>query len=361
MTRQPPRRLLGLVVGLLVTASLVACGDDGNDAASGTESPERTGDDASTRSTPIRVGYLASASLAPTFLAEPMGCYDAEGVTVEFSLMSNPADAIALLAEGELDAYAGSPSAGMFNQVEGGANLRLVASLSSIATPEGEEAPSGVFVRSALVSSGEVSDVADLDGRRIGAIGPVGTATSYLLAKVLAEGDLSLADVELVTLTLPDAVPALENGGVDAAYLTAPYTQQALDAGIAEPIADVKEIYGEETTAGLIFGPSLLEDDRAAGAAVLRANGCAAERLQGDYRADDEVVSELSTFLDVPEELIRTGALYAFDPQLRVNDATLDGMQDVFLDYGDVLTYSEPLPASQLTDEELHEEALGDG
>ncbi|MFC5751579.1 ABC transporter substrate-binding protein [Actinomadura rugatobispora] len=337
------RRLTTLLLASVLTTALGACGGD-NGAKSDPNS--------------VSVGYLNSVSLAPVFLAESIGCYRQQGLRVKLSAVQ-PADAVALVAEGKLDVYAGAPSAAVFNQVNSGAKLAVVAGLGTIATPAGEPAPVGVYVRKALVDSGQVTKPADLAGRRIGTIGDVGTAGSYQIARVLAAGGRTLKDVQLVTMSLADTVPALENGSVDAAFLTAPYTAQVEAAGTAKPVIDVKRVYGDDSLAGLVFGPSLLKNHRNTGAAFLKANACAAQRLQGDYRKDAEVVTSLAKGVDAPEQTIRNGALYAFDPKLTVNGETLERMQQIFLGYGGVLTYKSPIAVAKMTDDGLRQAAFG--
>lgn len=295
----------------------------------------------------LRIGYIPALSVAPVFLAEELGLYEDENLDVELEPVTAIADALQMLAQGDLDVYTGAPSAPMFNQVSSGLDVRMISSIGSVNTPEGFEPASGVFVRQELINSGEVTSAADLEGRKIAAAGPVGTATSFNIYKVLATGGLDFSDVELVTLPFPEAVTALQTGAVDAAFLVAPFSAQVVADGVASPVVDSKEAYGDVVTAGQIIGPNLLENRRAA-AAFLRANMRAAERLQGDYREDDEVVAALAGFMEVDESLVRDGPIYAFDPTLEPSVPSVMEMQEVFLGVPDILSYSEPLTEDQL-------------
>ena len=305
----------------------------------------------------LRVGYIPALSQAPVFLADGLGLYAEENLTIEFQPVTAISDALQMLAQGDLDVYTGSPSAPMFNQVASGLDVRMISSIGSIATPDGFEAASGVFVRQELLDSGEVSSAADLAGRRIASVGPVGTATSFIIYRVLATGGLDLDDVELVTLGFPEAMTGLQTGGVDAAFLVAPFSAQVVDDGIASPIVDSKTAYGDVVTSGQIIGPSLLEN-RPAAIAFLRANMRAAQRLQGDYRTDDEVVAELADFMGTEEDLVRNGPIYYFDPTLEPQIPSVLEMQDLFLGIPDILGYTEPLTVDQLFDMEIWELAV---
>ncbi|OLF13918.1 hypothetical protein BLA60_01665 [Actinophytocola xinjiangensis] len=328
---------------LTATLALAACGDDGADAGGG-----GGGDTGGA----LTVGYISGASLAPAFVAEDLGCYSEQGLDVTFEPINNPADAIAFLSQRKIDAYVGSPSAGMFNQVARGATLKLVASLGSVNVPGDEPAPSGLY------GGKDVATVEDLRGKRVASLGTVGTATSFLLGKALAEGGLTFADVEVVPLSVADMGEALRNGGVAAALLIAPYTQQAVDGGYAKELVDSKIAYGEETTSAVMYGPTLLEQDRDTGVAYLKAVACAAGRMTGDWRKDPEIVAPLAKFMKVPEETISGGGLYAFDPTLAINAGTLTSMQEMFHDTEGTLTYEETLGADKLVDDQIRLDAI---
>ena len=333
------RRGIALAVVLSGAMTLAACG--AGPAAGG-------GGDGS-----VRVGYISGAALAPAFVADALGCYRSHGLDVTFQPINNPADAIAFLSSGKIDAYVGSPSAGMFNQVARGANLKMVASLGSVNTPGDEPAPSGLY------GAAGVTKVADLKGKRVASLGTVGTATSFLLGKSLESGGLSLSDVEVVPLSLPDMTEALRNGGVAAALLVAPYTRKAVTEGFATALVDSKAAYGKETTSGIMYGPNLLAKNRETGVSYLRAVACAAERMQGDWRKDPEIVKALADFMKVPGNVISGGGLYAFDPTLKVNAGTLTDMQKMFGSHDGTLTYDDALPAERLVDERILHDAAG--
>lgn len=307
----------------------------------------------------LKAGYIPAVSAAAEpLVAQGIGCFDGLGIKVDLTPVANPADAIAFLSNKKLDIYVGSPTAGMFNQVAKGSVIKAVSAQGSIKTPGDVPAPSGFYAAKKLVDSGKVKTVADLEGQRVGAIGAMGTASSYLIGKSLEQGGLTPRDVKLVPLALADTITALKNGGIDAAFLAAPYSDMAVEQGVAVPIIDAKKAYGDSTTSTIIYGPTLLEQDRKSGEAFLKAMACAAEALQGDYRKDPKVVSALADGLKIPEKTITDGALYFFDPTLAVNESTFDEMQKMFADYGGLLTYKDALPIDKLVDKKILADAL---
>ncbi|MDA0633600.1 ABC transporter substrate-binding protein [Nonomuraea sp. MCN248] len=339
------RRVMAALAVPVLALALTACGAEEEESGTSATDTTRT----------LKVGYISGTSLGPAFVADALGCYRDAGLTIEFEPIKNPADAIAFLATDKLDVYVGSPSAGMFNQVAKGAELKMVASLGSVNTPEGEAAPSGLFAAKSIKS------VEELKGKRVALLGTVGSATSYLLGKSLEAGGLTFSDVELVPLGGSDMVPALKNGGVEAALLFAPETQKAIDQDVAHPLVDSKKAYGSSTTAGIMYGPKLLNAERAAGVSFLKANACAVKRFEGDWRKDAEIVKMLADFMKVPENTISGGGLYAFDSTLAINEQTLTEMQNMFMKVKGTLTYTEVIPPAELVDDTLRTEALGQG
>lgn len=342
MPVRPFGRAAGMVLAAVAALALTACSSDDPSPAPGEPGP-----------TTLNVGYISGASLAPAFVAEALGCHAQQGLTVNFQLISNPADAIALLSTGKIDAYVGSPSAAMFNQVQRGANLKLVASLGSVNVPGDEPAPSGLF------GAKHIATVQDLRGKRVAVLGSVGTATSYLLGKSLEAGGLTFADVQLVSLAVGDMVAALANGGVEGAMLIAPYTQQAIDSGAGHALVDSKKAYGTSTTSAIMFGPRLLEQYRDSGQKYLAAVACAAAKMQGDWRKDASIITPLAAFLKVPETSLSGGGLYAFDPKMVVNAETMTDMQKMFLAVPGTLTYTDIIPADKLVDDAIRVAAVG--
>lgn len=308
--------------------------------------------------TTLSVGYIPALSQAPAFLADSFGFYTDENLSIEWQPIASIADAMLLLAQGDLDVYVGSPAAPMFNSISSGLDVRMIGSLGGIGTPDEYEAPSGVFVRQELLDSGEVSSAADLEGRQIASVGPIGTATSFIISRVLATGDVGLDEVELVPMPLSESLIALTNGAVDAAFLAAPFSTQALGDAIGAPVVDSKEAYGDIVTSGYLVGPSMLIDDRDSAEAFLRANIRATERLVGDYREDAEIVTALAEFMGVEESVVLDSPIYAFDPTLAPHVPTVMEMQDVFLGIPDTLGYTEPLTEEQLFDLDLHQAAV---
>lgn len=296
----------------------------------------------------LKVGFLRSASLGNLMVAKQLGFFEAENLNVELEPVANSQEALVLLSQGRMDALTGSLSAGMLNAVASGLEVRVVSGISTNAAVEGVDtpSPSGLYVRKEAAD--QIKSYADLKGRLVGSVGTIGTAVSYLIGLYAEKGGLTLKDVELQSFTLPDALVALKSGRVDVAYLTAPFSVEAVEQGIAVEFGDAREIYGHETQSALMFGPNLLVQNRQAGAAFMRAMVKATDRFEGDYRNDEQIAQAISTWTGASVDAVKRIPPYrmtlTFDP------ATLANMQRMFLAHGNVLSYAEPLTAEQVVD-----------
>jgi sulfonate transport system substrate-binding protein len=87
-------------------------------------------------------------------------------------------------------------------------------------------------------SDSPIQTVADLRGKKIAYT--KGSSANYLVVKVLAEGGLTLKDVESVYLPAADARSAFEQGSVDAWVIWDPFYAAAEKQGNARVIRDSK-------------------------------------------------------------------------------------------------------------------------
>lgn len=114
------------------------------------------------------------------------------------------------MAAGELDIAAVMGGTSTITSYAGGRELQIFAAYG--------QAPAGF----ALVTKAgsPLESVEDLQGKTVGV--PVGTEAHLLLAKALEEAGLSLKDVQVVNMLVPDAVTALMAGQIDAASIVEP-------------------------------------------------------------------------------------------------------------------------------------------
>ena len=200
---------------------------------------------------PVEVSVGITNVLADVghYIADKRGYFAAEGLKVRLVTFDAAARMITPLAAGELDVGGGGVAAGLFNAVARGIGLKIVADKSS---SKGAFSPGALMVRKDLVEGGRYKALADLKGAKLAVPAP-GTATSTSISRHLATAAMSLKDVELVYLSFPNMVSALQNKGVEAAFLTEPSVTAVTDAGTAVPIVRDAEMFPDHQIAVTLY------------------------------------------------------------------------------------------------------------
>jgi NitT/TauT family transport system substrate-binding protein len=215
----------------------------------------------------VNVGIANSATDAALFVADKKGHFKAEGLEVNFIAFDSGARMIAPFASGDLDVGAGGPSAGLYNAVARGIDIRIVADKSS--TPPGRPI-NFLLVRKDHVESGRYKTLADLKGMKVAGAAPGGAATTTL-DKLLEMAGLRIADVERVYLGFPQQAIALENKAVDAALPTEPAASEAVKRGSAVRVIGDDEIYPNHQLAAIFYAGQFIKNKPDAAKRFMRA------------------------------------------------------------------------------------------
>ncbi len=215
----------------------------------------------------VKIGYTRTATDVAIYVADKRGYFKAEGLDVAMINVASASAMLVPMASGDLDAMAGSASAGLFNAANRGLDIRLVA--SKVTTPKGF-ASQTLIARKDNFDSGKFAKVADLKGQKI-ANGSVGTGALGSLNRILRTAGLTLNDVELVNLAFPQMLPALQNGAVAATFPAEPYTTQAVRAGIAAPLMRDEEVYPGHEIASFLYSGKMIRERREVAYKFLKA------------------------------------------------------------------------------------------
>lgn len=145
--------------------------------------------------------WFVNPDHGPIILAEELGYFKEAGLEVEVIAPADPSDPPKMVAAGQAD-LAVSYQPQLHMQIENGLPLRRVGTL--IATP----------LNCLLVlADGPIKSTADLKGRKVGF--SVAGVEEVLLSTILAQHDLSLSDIELVSVNW-SLSPSLMSRQVDA-------------------------------------------------------------------------------------------------------------------------------------------------
>jgi NitT/TauT family transport system substrate-binding protein len=210
---------------------------------------------------PVRLGIKIGASMsdAGIYLAQDRGYFQEQGLDVDYINFDAGSRMIAPLAQDQIDVAAGATSAGLFNAWNRDIPIKVVADKGSQPPGNGYMA---LMVRKDLMDSGKIRDYADLRGLNI-AIVATGQTDHHTMAMALAKGGLTLADANVIEMAFPDQIVGLRNASIDVALGIEPFISKMVDDGIAVRWHGSDEIYPEQLTAAVLYGPGFVPTEAA--------------------------------------------------------------------------------------------------
>ena len=247
MKRMP--RALVRALGLLALLALVGSATGPGSAPATASAPPAS--EPTPQLTMVRFGSPLAISDAGVFVGRARGFFQAQGLDVDVLHFQSGPDLIPPMASGELQVAGGGLSLAVLNAIDRGVRIRAVAD-------KGNSRPGFEFVqvpvRRDLLDSGEVRQLADLRGRRVG-VSALRASAEAITAQVLAQGGLSIDQVELVPMGYPDMLVALGNRAIDGGVLIEPTLSAAFARGLAAPWGpgQVSAAYGGGYQAAVLF------------------------------------------------------------------------------------------------------------
>jgi NitT/TauT family transport system substrate-binding protein len=276
----------------------------------------------------IRVGIINSVSDAPILIADKKGYFRDEGLTVQYSTFGSAAQMVVPLGGGQLDVGAGGTSAGLFNAIGRGLDMRIVADKATDSPGYGF-AP--LLVRTDLIKSGKYKALKDLKGMTIAVSAP-GSSSWPELAAVLDKAGLKWDDVKHIALDYPDHIVGFKNGSIDASITIEPAATAALATGNATKIMGSDQYYPNQEVAVLIYSGAFMKSRRDAAVRFMRAylkgvryynDGLKDGKLAGSTSADVIAILTEGTIFKDPE-LFKKIVPNGVDPNGRVNVASMN-------------------------------------
>ncbi|MGN6362557.1 MAG: ABC transporter substrate-binding protein [Thermomicrobiales bacterium] len=240
---------LQLVTCVLVVLLLAACGSSAPLPASPTTAGSSTSTVASPAAaptpvptvqavepaagagrTPVKIAVFGTIAEAPIYVATERGYFAENGISPVFVSFDTSARVIPALATGQIDVASASLSSGLFNAVDRGVGIKLVAAQSVNSTCA--HSSSWLLVRKDLADSGAIRTAADLRGRKIAVSSKAGTL-EYVLDTLLRQGGLQPTDVQIVEMGFGDMGAAFGGHAIDAAFGAEPTATSYVDKGLA--------------------------------------------------------------------------------------------------------------------------------
>lgn len=286
--------------------------------------------DAEDQVTKLTVGITPIANAAHLYIAIEEGFFEEEGLEVTPSTIQATSTAVPSLMNDELQVA-------LMNSIPvvTAASKNLPITVISGSDRYSKDAS---LDTTALVVSPEndIAEVADLAGKTVAVVG-LKSGPDLALHVVLDEAGVDVDDVEIVEISYPDMMPALESERIDAAFLVDPFLSMAKGEGfetISQPFTDgLGGMSALQWVASDSFVESNPDTARKFNAAIAKA---------GEFANDnpDKVRGVLPEFTSLSEEAINNAILPFYDatisPQDLQDHADLMGEHD-FIDKGHVV------------------------
>lgn len=209
MVRGIARAPLTLAVAL--TLLLAACGgDDGDTAGQGGGQAGGAGSGPEVKE--LTVGVLPVIDVAPLYVADKAGYFQAEGLTVKFQQMQGGAAIIPAMVAGEVQ-VAFSNYVSLYLAKSNNIDLKIIG--------EGVRAKPG-FSAIMVMPDSPIKGAADLAGKKV-AVNTLNNIGEIVVRSTVEAAGADHNAVQFVELPLPEHGAALERGDIDAAWTVAPW------------------------------------------------------------------------------------------------------------------------------------------
>ena len=214
----------------------------------------------------VKVAKSAFLTNAPIIIGDAEGYFAREGIRLQFVELPNTSvQAIPALGRGDVDVVSATVAVGFFNAVASGADVRIVADRGHF--KPGDCETFGIVGRRSLFGDRPVS-AASLRGRKFG-VNAVGQ-TGYLAALYLRQFGLDLEDIEVMRIPATAERNAMDAGTIDVVARGDPFFFHLMQGG-HRLLAGGTTISPGSHLAVLVFGPSLLRNDRELGQRFMTA------------------------------------------------------------------------------------------
>ncbi|MBI2201977.1 MAG: ABC transporter substrate-binding protein, partial [Armatimonadetes bacterium] len=291
----------------------------------------------------VRYGSSPAAGHGPIFVGIERGYFKERGIEISLDNTIG-VETLAMVTTGELKIAGTGPGAPLFNALQRGLPLRLIA--SGAAQPLSGNSTYKVVVRKDLYDAG-VRTVKDLKGKKIGFLG-AGGPTGYSFWLALDEAGLTYDDVDTVQIGFGESAVAMSNRSLDAAILAEPWPMDVKTKGIAIPITTGHDKGLQNLV--VMAAADTIRDHPNAVANFLIAYLKGARDLYGKGWKDPEIVKILAKHTKIdPVAIAQMDAPY-IDPNGRINDTSLNGLQKYCLETVKLCKYPAPLPMADFID-----------
>jgi NitT/TauT family transport system substrate-binding protein len=275
----------------------------------------------------VKVGTTNLSSDIGLFLAQKRGYFTEEGIKVELIPFDSGAKMVAPLGAGDLDVSAAAASAGLYNAVNRGLKLKIVADKGTNIAGYSYKA---LTVRKDLVDSGAFKSLADLKGKKVAIIAN-GAADESVINQALKKAGLKDDDIEKVFLPFPQQLPAYSNKAIDAAISAEPGITAMVRNNVAVRFVGLDDFYPVQQTAMLLINGKFAEDRKSVTAflkAYLRGVRAYDATLKDGKIAGpgaEDMIKDIAEMTGIKDMTLLNQMVPVFiDPDGRVDSASIE-------------------------------------
>jgi sulfonate transport system substrate-binding protein len=234
------KKVLVLAAVIVFTFSLISC----NAGTGKTDNSLAT----------VKVAFDNAPSEAGIILGDKLGYFEKQGIKIQYVKFNSGSDELSSIAANQVDVSRGIINAGLFNAVNQGINIKLVADGGHNIAGKGYFQ---IALKKGLGS--KYKEYKDMKGMRI-AIASIGSINELFVQKALEKGGLTKKDVTFVVVdSFPDMLTAVANGNADACMQIEPLITQGISQGILEWWKDPDEYAQDEEISVLMYSPNFVK------------------------------------------------------------------------------------------------------
>lgn len=301
--------------GIAVALVLAGCAQgsvSGDDPAEGP---------ANTELDHVTVGVFTSASFAPLELAISNGTFERYGIDLELTTAQGGAALLPAVSTGDVSIAVGNPVS-VLTAARQGLDMRVIAGFTYNSPAIDDTTVVVAFPEAGLTSAG------DLEGKRV-AVNSLGGSAEISIREAAKLEGADHTKITFVEMGFGDMRPQLDNGGVDAAMMNAPFLQEALADG-AVLVTDFLDDAGVGAIILVTFaGGNFVDENPDLMDRLLQAWD---EALKYGEANEEELRLELQDYLGMTAELAAETSFPGFSAE--IDKSALQKYAEMMVEYG---------------------------
>jgi NitT/TauT family transport system substrate-binding protein len=286
--------------------------------------------------TVVKLGVSGRPDQAALELAIRRGYFEQQGLDVQTVQGSSGEEFVSSLAANQLQVASGSPNAGLFNALNRGIDIRLVADFAHVGGAE--DRTIAIMVRKDLIDSGAVKTIADLKGRTIAAGPGRAQFPDVFYGKLFAAAKMTPEDVTFTNLNFADSLAAMSSKRIDAAFMVEPLVTQAEAQNIAKVLVPGGAVDPGAELSVVFYSPEFAKQTQAATSFLIAFLHGARDYHDAFFlnKDRDAAIKILTQYLPVKDPKLWENSRQFIDLNGRINVADLKSQAAFYKQQGNI-------------------------